>query len=68
MTEEEEDRVARAMNAYIGGLVQRGMSPTPEEIDMFARSERNVIRSGRKAPLPEPEKKTGNFFQCFSCL
>ena len=62
LTEEEESRVAEAVNGFIGGLIQRGQSPNWEDINLFAKSARRVARSGRRAPTPQPEETKGIFF------
>jgi len=62
LTEEEEGRVADAVNRYVAGFVGRGSSPSPEDILRFSECARIMMRNARPAQLPEtpvPEQQQG---------
>ena len=58
LTEEEEERVADAVNRFVGEFVGRGVSPDPDDILRFSDSARIMMRYSRVAP--KPEQKTGH--------
>ena len=58
LTDEEEARVAVAVNRFLREFVDRGSSPTPDDIIRFSESARIMMRNARRAR--EPEQKKGN--------